>query len=236
MVSGEASGAAGRHGDGDSAREGPAPSVCYLWLVAPAFLDRERGGWDRRDRGMRCERERAETGMEEGVPVGWLLTGVMHIGGGAVCAWVFRWSSSPSTWSSSGLHRRRRASSHGRGRDRRWGRHGLLMAQWCRGGRGDMTLIAGGGRHDRNWPRSRKQSPTAARVPWRGRRAGLGKGKRKRGEKLRRGGCPTLPMDKERAAGDAVCSVPGGEAPIATLVRHHPSPQTKWDMKCRFCP
>jgi hypothetical protein len=48
--------------------------------------------------------------------------------------------------------------------------------------------------------------------------AGLGKGKRGKGEKLRMGGCPPLPLDKEGAAGDAICPVLGGEAPIGTLV------------------
>jgi hypothetical protein len=48
------------------------------------------------------------------------------------------------------------------------------------------------------------------------------------------GGCPPLPLDKEGAAGDAVCPVPGGEAPIATLLRCHPHHNHQHQMRCEM--
>jgi hypothetical protein len=47
-------------------------------------------------------------------------------------------------------------------------------------------------------------------------------------------GCPPLPLDNEGAAGDVVCPVPGGKAPIATLVRCHPLHSHQHQMRCEM--
>jgi hypothetical protein len=94
-------------------------------------------------------------------------------------------------------------------------------------GQDNLALVAGGGGCGQNRPGSEKNR---RRLGFHGGEAGQGwaKGKEIKGEELRRGRCPTQPMEGGGRHGQrrAVCPVPGDEAPIATTRTTPSSPQS----------